>query len=66
VITALLALMRPPAGPVGHAPRRLKIVRPGIPTMFYIECGCGHFITPRSLHKQTAVVHWRDHAATAA
>lgn len=65
MIAALLALMRPPASPDGHAPRPLKIVRAGMPTLYYIECGCGRFQTPQSLHKATAQAHWRDHARTA-
>jgi hypothetical protein len=61
MIGALLALVRPPASPAGHAPRPFKVLRAGIPTLYYIECECGQFRTPQSLHKRTALAHWRDH-----
>ena len=65
MIAALLSLVGWLDSPEGHLPRRHRIVRPGMPTLFYIECGCGEFKTPQSLHKQTAANHWRDHSRTA-
>ena len=65
MIAALLSLVGWLGSPDGHTPRRLRIARPGIPTLFSIECGCGEFKAPPSLHKQTAANHWRDHARTA-
>jgi hypothetical protein len=65
MIAELRALIRPPVSPDGHAAHPFKIVRAGMPTLYYIECGCGRFKTPQSLHKRTAQAHWRDHARAA-